>query len=113
MCKFGEWYYVLHKVTQNINTKCIHDLKKDFNKKNEEIERKIKEIDEQIVKVKNQEIEIIKKLENIFTSKFEALENTIVTLKKCLNEKDEYISSFETRLKNLEEKNKNVNNMDV
>ena len=108
MCKFGEWCYFLHSEIQSIDTKSVDDLKKDFNEKNEEIKRKMKEIDEKIVAVQKEELETIKKLENIFNSKFETLENTIVTLKKCLSEKDDYISSFETRLKNLEEKNENV-----
>ena len=50
-------------------------------------------------------MESIKELENMFNEKLETFENTIKTLKKCIIEKDEYILSFETRLKLLENAN--------
>ena len=111
-CKFGEWCYFLHKENENIDNKTIEDLRVDMNEKRDVIEKKLKEIDEKIAIAEKQEIESIKKLENIFNEKIETFENTIKTLKKCIIEKDEYILSFETRLKLLEKKNIEVQKTD-
>ena len=44
------------------------------------------------------------KLENIFQSKIEAFDNTILTMKKTKTEKDECMISLEARLEKIEMK---------
>ena len=103
-CKFGEWCYFLHTENKNVEKKIIDDLEKDMNDKIEGIRNKIEDIDEKIVALEKHEIEIIQNLESIFERRIVTLENNVLTLRKCLAEKDEIIITFETRLKRLEDK---------
>ena len=46
-------------------------------------------------------------------SKFEAFQSTIITLRKCLAEKDDYISDLEKRVKNLEVDVKSIHDINI
>ena len=99
-CKFGEWCFFSHETIEN--RLILDDIANNLNEKHETIEKKIENIDKKLSELETMELEITKKLENIFLWKIENLENTILTMKKCMVEKDEQIISFEARFRKIE-----------
>ena len=103
-CKYGEWCYFSHEVKEDPSKEILVKIESDFNEKYEVIKSKLEKIDEKIEALEKEELDISKRLENIFVNKIETLENQIESLRKCLAEKDAYIETFEVRLKHIEEK---------
>ena len=95
--------YFSHDIKEDLNKKAIDDIVNSFDEKHETIKSKIEKIYEKIAEFEAQEMEITKKLENIFIEKIEVLESKIATMRACIAEKDEVIQNFETRFRKLEE----------
>ena len=98
-----------------MNTK-VENISKSVDEKSviiDDIGAKIEKLDEKISSLEIQEIETLKKIEVMVESKFEASQSTIITLRKCLAEKDDYISDLEKRVKNLEVDVKSIHDINI
>lgn len=104
-CKFSQWCLFKHEGISN-----SHNEVKELSEKIKNIEKVIEEKTvhiEALQKILNefQEItntEAIDKMANDIEIKFEIFETSLVTMKKCLAEKDSYILTLEHNVKDMD-----------
>ena len=116
-CKFGAYYKFsntnLQKTVNEDSDKKFETMEKSMIEKDTvivDLVEKVNVIEKSLILLEKEEQESIKRIEVLLSEKIEVLQNTVLTMKKCLIEKDEYIENFESRLSKLEE-NKIVENV--
>ena len=117
-CKFGEWCFFSHKLSIK-NYNIDNDEIKELNDKLNDLNNKIKTCETNIMDKSNEiealekklsEKDTIEQREEVlikFDTKIETFEGKLNTMKMCLENKDDYITNLEAKVKDVESKHDN------